>query len=266
MTRPSGTPGTGRGAESAIMTDMELPSLLTRITEDADLMVTAAERAGWDTPVPGLDWDVRTVVVHTGAVHRWAADIVRRALATNETGGSSAFWPAGLTDPDLPGWIRDGAATLVTLLADTPEDLDCFTFQPGVPPRRFWIHRQAHETAVHRLDVELAVGGPVTAFTPAFAQDGLTELVGGFATEPGFATSRTGRLLLDCSDGPSWLVQFGGPRTVTTADVPAGTQADAVVTGSSDALYRWAWNRPGSGAVESGDEGTLASWRSVRIL
>ena len=125
--------------------------------------------------------------------------------------------------------------------------------------------RQAHETAVHRVDVELAAGGPVTPFGSPFAQDGLRELVGGFATEPGFATSRPGRLLLDCTDGPSWLVEFGGPRTQTTSDVPTGTRADAVVTGSSDALYRWAWNRPGSGAVESGDGGTLESWRSVRI-
>lgn len=244
---------------------MELESLLTQITDDADRIVDAAERAGWEAPVPGLEWDVRTVVTHTGAVHRWSADIVRRTLRTNETGGSGAFWPAGLADTERPSWLRDGAAALTTLLAEVPDDLDCFTFLPGIPARRFWIHRQAHETAVHRLDVELAAGGPVTAFSPEFAQDGLAELVGGFATEPGFATSRPGRLLLTCTDGPSWLVTFGGERTRVTRDVPAGTEADAVVSGGSDALYRWAWNRPSPEAVESGDPGAIASWRSVRI-
>ncbi|WP_166442264.1 maleylpyruvate isomerase family mycothiol-dependent enzyme [Nakamurella flava] len=245
---------------------MKPESLLAQITDDADLMVAAAQRAGWDARVPGLEWDVRTVVTHTGAVHRWSADVVRRALPTNETGGSSAFWPDGLPDAELPGWIRDGAHALTTLLGQVTDGLACFTFLPGVPPRRFWIHRQAHETAVHRLDVELAGGGPVTAFAPQFAQDGLTELVGGFATEPGFATSRPGRLLLACTDGPSWLVEFGGERTRTTGDVPADTKADAVVGGDSDALYRWVWNRPSPAAVESGDPGTLASWRAVRIL
>lgn len=249
-----------------MITGMEPQCLLEQISHDADRMLAAAERAGWDARVPGLEWDVRTVVTHTGAVHRWSADIVRRALPSNETGGSSAFWPDGLPDDELPAWIQDGVQALTTLLADTADDLACFTFLPGVPARRFWIHRQAHETAVHRVDVELAAGGPVTAFSPQFAQDGLGEVVGGFATEPGFATSRPGRLLLACSDGPSWLVTFGSERTQTTSGVPADTEADAVISGSSDSLYRWAWNRLAPDAVESGDPATIASWRAVQIL
>ena len=239
--------------------------MLDRIGIDSSVMIDAALRAGWDAPVPGLTWSVRDVVIHTGAVHRWAADVVRRALPTNETGGSRAFRPDGLPDEDVPAWFAEGAADLSAALRSAPSDLACFTFITGVPAHEFWVRRQAHETAIHRADVELAAGGPVTAVAPGFAQDGLAEIVGGFATERGFATSYAGRLLLDATDGPAWLVVFGGERTITRPDVPASTPADAVVRGTSDALYRWAWNRPVPEAEERGDPQTLACWRSVRI-
>lgn len=140
----------------------------------------------------------------------------------------------------------------------------CFTFIPGVAPRSFWIRRQAHETAIHRGDVEAAAGGPVTPVDASFAQDGLGEIVGAFATEPAFATDRKGRLLLDATDGPAWLVTFGAKRNVTASGDLGQTDADAVVRGTSDELYRWAWNRPASVAT-SGDPKVLASWRAVNV-
>ena len=170
---------------------------------EGDRLVTAVRGADLDARVPGLDWDVRTVATHTGAVHRWAADVVRRRLPTNETGGSTAFWPDGLDDADLAGWLADGVAELVRTLADAPADLACFTFVGGVAPRTFWRRRQAHETAVHRADVEATGPEGVTPLAAAFAQDGLAELVGAFATEAGFAASRPGVLLLCPDDGPA---------------------------------------------------------------
>ncbi len=239
--------------------------MLDRISVDGELLLVAAARAGWDTPVPGLAWDVRTVVTHTGAVHRWAADIVRRALPTNETGGSSAFWPTNEADSDLRYWDRQGLDELISELHAVGDDLECFTFIKGVPAREFWVRRQAHETAIHRVDVELAAGGPVTPVDAEFAQDGIAELVDGFATQSRFASTRRGTLLFAASDGPSWLVTFGGYRNQVASDVPGDSPADAVVSGTGDALYRWAWNRAAPEAKEAGSVEILASWREVRI-
>ncbi len=128
----------------------------------------------------------------------------------------------------------------------------------------FWVRRQAHETAIHRADLEAAAGGSVTPVEASFAQDGFGEIIGAFATEPAFATTRAGRLLLDASDGPAWMVTFGGDRNLVASGDLAGTEADAVVRGSSDELYRWAWNRPSSATV-AGDADVLAAWRAVRV-
>lgn len=153
---------------------------------------------------------------------------------------------------------------LVSTLLTAPMSLHCFTFVPGVPSRTFWIRRQAHETAIHRADVQGAAGRPVTAVDVSSAQDGLGELVGAFATEPGFATDHRGRLLLEATDGPGWLVEFGGERNVVTAGVLAGTDVDAVVRGTSDQLYRWAWNRPVR-VETSGNTSVVKAWRAVRV-
>ena len=238
--------------------------LLERLVEEAELLSHTLRRCDPSARVPGLEWDARTVAAHTGAVHRWAADIVARGLATNETGGSAAFMPADVDDALLPDWLDEGAVLLVAELRAAPATLECFTFVPKVAPRLFWTRRQAHETAIHRADLQSAAGSPVTPVGAAFAQDGLGEVVGAFAIEPHFAARRPGRLLLDASDGPAWMVTFGGDRNLVASGDHAGVMADAVVSGSSDELYRWAWNRP-SPAVETGDLDVLASWRAVRV-
>ncbi len=238
--------------------------LLVHLAAEARVLADAASRCAPSAPVPGLRWDAQTVVAHTGAVHRWAADTVARSLATNETGGSAAFAPSVRDVLRLHDWLDEGAAILISTLRSAPAGLRCFTFVPGVPPRTFWIRRQAHETAIHRADVEAAAGGPVTPVAASFAQDGLGEIVGAFATKPAFATDRPGRLLLAASDGPAWLVTFGGQRNVVASGDLGGTDADAVVRGTSDELYRWAWNRPAP-VVTTGDPQTLASWCAVRV-
>jgi uncharacterized protein (TIGR03083 family) len=239
-------------------------TLLAHLGDEARMLADAFKRSDPAAPVPGLDWDVRTVVTHTGAVHRWAADIVARRLATNETGGSIAFWPPDSDDQQLAVWFGEGADALSSTLGAAPPSLTCFTFIPDVAPRTFWIRRQAHETAIHRGDVEAAAGGPVTPVDASFAQDGLSEVVGNFAIEPGFATGLPGRLLLEASDGPAWQVTFGRRGNLVVSGDLAGTDADAVVRGSSDQLYRWAWNRPAIVAT-AGDPEVIECWREVRV-
>jgi len=39
-------------------------------------------------------------------------------------------------------------------LASAPPDLDCLTFLAAPSPLAMWARRQAHETAIHRVDAE----------------------------------------------------------------------------------------------------------------
>lgn len=240
---------------------MQVADHIVHLAAEGPALADAAVRAGWDAPVAGCDWDVRELVTHLGGIHRWAADIVR-------TGGPSGDTEAGVqvgagpADDALDEWFRDGHAALVDTLRAAPADLDCFAFLPAPSPLAFWARRQAHETSMHRADAESA-SGSITPFEPGFAQDGMAEVLNGFARRRRNAIATPGTLALRATDGAAWLVTLGG-ETIEAAESDANVDADAVVTGSSSDLYLWLWNRPAEVTVTGGAE-LAALWRGVRV-
>jgi uncharacterized protein (TIGR03083 family) len=241
---------------------VEIPALVDVLAADGPLLIDAAQRAGWDAVVPGTDWTVRELVTHVGGVHRWAADIVRTSGATFDTAAGDAVG-TGPGDGELAGWFRAGHTALVAALRSAPPDLECATFLPADSPLHFWARRQAHETAMHRVDAEGAAGEP-SAIDTAFAQDGIAEILQGFAPRRARRATTAATLGLVAPDGPSWLITMGDARIecVECAELPA---TDVIVRGTSADLYRWLWNRPAQ-AVVDGDPAAAALWAgAVRV-
>jgi uncharacterized protein (TIGR03083 family) len=242
--------------------DMEVPALLEHLTTDGSLFADAAAHAGWDAPVPATEWNVRQLVTHVGGVQRWAADIVETRSSTGATAAGEAVG-LGPKDAELLEWFLDGHSTLVEALSSAPENLDCFTFLPADSPLHFWSRRQAHEMAIHRLDAQAAAGHDVTTFDREFAQDGIAEVVLGFAARRSNAIERAGTVaLVPTDDGAIWRLTFGGERIA--AERADAAQADATVAGTSSDIYRWLWNRASDLAL-SGDADVAALWRTVRV-
>lgn len=235
---------------------MDVPALLDRLEEDGARLAAAAQRAGWDAPVPATDWNVRELVTHTGGIHRWANDIVTACRNTYQTDAARAVG-TGPDDAELAAWFESGHAQLVRTLRAAPAELECFTFLPADSPRHFWSRRQAHETAIHRADAE-AAGGTVTPFDAAFAQDGMAEMLRGFARRWYTPVPTPATIELDATDGPKWQVTLGDERVeATVTDELTGT--DATVRGTSSELYLWLWNRPSPAQVE-GAENVAKLW------
>jgi uncharacterized protein (TIGR03083 family) len=247
---------------------MDVAEHIDQLAADGPLLAAAADAAGLDARVPSCpDWVVRDLVKHQGGVHRWATGIVTgpRAQAwrvdLDEVVGT---WPA---DDDLLDWFADGHAGLVRALSDASQDLDCWTFLAAPSPLAMWARRQAHETAVHRVDAELAAAGPVTPFPPAFAADGIDELLACFITRPGrgLRADPARSLRVRCDDAPGdWLVGIGPAGTTTTT---SGGYADCLVSGQAEDLYLALWNRwPPDGLVIDGDPAILEFFRDkVRV-
>jgi uncharacterized protein (TIGR03083 family) len=242
------------------MQSVQVPDLIDRLAADGVLLAAAATRAGWDAAVPGTGWDVRALVTHVGGVHRWAADIVATNSAGPDTAAGRAVG-AGPPDDELLDWFVTGHSALVQTLRGARADLDCFTFLPADSALHFWARRQAHETAIHRADAEGAAG-TVTPFEPAFAQDGIAEIVFGFGRRRMDPPPRAGTIALAATDGPSWQISLGGERiTAGRSDEPGG--ADVTVRGRSSELYLWLWNRPSTVIVDG--DGELARVWSERV-
>jgi uncharacterized protein (TIGR03083 family) len=233
------------------------------IQEHANGLGAAAQAAGLDamtTTCPG--WAVRDLVSHIGGVHRWAAGNIAKGRVSEDEAEQMFIAPP---DPALLSWYADGYAALLTTLAEADRDVECFTFLPEITsPLEFWARRQAHETAIHRVDAESAVGA-TPGFDVGFAVDGLDELINGFVRRKGgrLRSDPTVTIAVAPSDAPAaWWIQVGPEGrsiTTTTGEVPP---ADLTLRGPAERLYLLLWNRAGRDHVDViGRDALLDLWR-----
>ncbi|HEY0410568.1 MAG TPA: maleylpyruvate isomerase family mycothiol-dependent enzyme [Candidatus Dormibacteraeota bacterium] len=241
---------------------MEIREHIAVLRREGALLAAAVAASGPDAPVPTCpDWRVRDLVRHVGGVHRWAAAHVAegRARPIADLDAVVAAWPG---DGDLLEWFCEGHARLAATLEEAPPDLDCWSFLPAPSPLAFWARRQAHETAIHRVDAESAAG-MVTRFAPEVAADGIDELVMGFVSRPG------GRLR---SDPPRTLAILptdveAGWRVLIGPDGSCGHRepgdAGCTVRGAASDLHLLLWNRRDTEGIEVlGDAELMERWRS----
>lgn len=248
---------------------METKQHVEALHREGELLAAATEAAGLDAPVPTCpEWTVRDLVAHTGGVHRWAASFVALGRETPMEAAEEqpVMAPPGAGDALLP-WFREGHAALVETLTSAPADLRCWTFMAAPSPLAFWARRQAHETAIHRVDAEGATAGPLTTVAGDFAADGIDELLTGFLPRRGgrFTADPPRRLLVDAVDaGRSWLAEIGPDRIIVSR---VAGPADCVVRGAAPELYLLLWNRRTAGGLDiEGDRGFLDTWRdSVHV-
>lgn len=222
---------------------MEAIDLIDQLRLHGRRLGDVIDGADPDAPVPSCpEWVVRDLVRHIGGVHRWAATYVRDSRLTQidqDLDELVGGWPP---DSELVEWYRAGHESLVLALLEAPADLECWTFLDAPNPLAMWSRRQAHETAIHRVDAELAVGEP-TGFDPDFATDGIDELLSCFITRPGRGPRSPVRRAIEVETtdtGQHWWVTFDEQGCVTTREP---TRADVSASGLASDLYQVVWNR-----------------------
>ncbi|MDO0931004.1 maleylpyruvate isomerase family mycothiol-dependent enzyme [Streptomyces sp. DG2A-72] len=241
---------------------METAEFVRILDREGQSLASAAEDAGTDVKVPTCpDWQVRDLLRHTGMVHRWAAAFVAE--------GHTAYHPDGglpdLDGADLVAWFREGHRYLVDTLSTAAPDVECWHFLPAPSPLAFWTRRQAHETTVHRFDAELARGGTPSEIAPAFAVDGIDELLLAFHARPKSRVRtdepRVLRVRATDTDDAVWTVRLSPePPAATRDDASAAIAADCEISGPAARIYLSLWNRLPFPAVK-GDASLAALWR-----
>ncbi|MGV4986504.1 maleylpyruvate isomerase family mycothiol-dependent enzyme [Streptomyces sp. NRAIS4] len=239
---------------------MNTADLLQTLDQEGRLLAAAAAAAGTDAKVPTCpEWQVRDLLRHTGAVHRWAAGFVADACAEPRPLGDAP----DLDGAELVDWYRDSHRLLVDTLAAAPADVECWTFHPApIPsPLAFWTRRQAHETTVHRYDAEAARGGTASPIAPDFAVDGIDELLRGVhaRSRSRLRTPEPRVLRVRAVDADAvWTVRLTAEPPVTVPH--AAEEADAELSGPADELYLALWNRRPVPTV-TGDRSLADLWR-----
>ena len=232
-------------------------------------MRAAVAAAGPDAAVPTCpEWTVRGLVRHLARVQQWAG----RALVTEPKAGSpQPDEPPGEFD-ELLAWWDEHIEILVNRLTELGPDAPAWVFDSNsADTAAFWARRQAHETAIHRLDAEHALAAsddpgavPTLVYEPEFAADGIDEALAIPLSRRALREGVTvaGTVLVHAADaGRAWLVRLtpGGPLEIGAAE--PGIDADASLVGTADAVYRAVWGRP-STAVRSGELELISSLRA----
>ncbi|MFD0342230.1 maleylpyruvate isomerase family mycothiol-dependent enzyme [Streptomyces sp. NPDC127117] len=244
---------------------MEITDHIKSLAAEGRLLAAAAQEAGTDAAVPTCpQWRVRDLLRHTGMVHRWATAFVVE--------GHTSYHPDG-GEPDLDGpalidWFREGHDLLVDALDGAPAGLECWSFLPAPSPLAFWTRRQAHETAIHRVDAESARGGRPSPVTAAHAVDGIDELLCGLHARPKsrVRTPAPRSLRVRATDADAcWTVHLSPepPRVVRADGAPEEGPVDCELTASAEELYLTLWNRlPLAAVTVSGDAEPARFWRA----
>lgn len=206
-------------------------------------------------------------MLHTGGVHRWARlQLESRSPepVDRDLEELSGGWP---DDDKVDQWFRSGYEQLALTLEDAPAEIEVWSFLPAPSPLAFWARRQAHETAVHRSDVD-AAAGEASSFPPLFAADGVDEMLGGFATR------RSSKLRSDppmtvemeaADAGLVWSLVVGAKgASVDRQPVGSGYDAHCTVRAAASDLYMWVWNRRGDECLDvNGDASFLEHWHDA---
>ncbi|MCF6390196.1 maleylpyruvate isomerase family mycothiol-dependent enzyme [Mycobacterium sp. MBM] len=204
---------------------MDNDALLSRLHDDV-IAIQAIALAGGpdlDRHVPTCPgWTVTELLGHLWTVQAWVRAILRDRMPQ----------PTPDAGPTPVADFIDGLPDFLTAMRAITADEPCWNFGPK--PRRagWWIRRQAHEHAIHRVDLEAALGtGPT--FEPAFAADGVDEVISMFyprqvrleRTAPASETIH----IVAADTGNRWTLGEG--------------EAVASVTADAEALYLALWKR-----------------------
>ncbi|SCK40010.1 TIGR03083 family protein [Streptomyces sp. WMMB 714] len=262
---------------------MENPGFLECLDADFARMKAAASR-DLTAAVPTCPgWTASDLVRHVGEVY------LHKALAMRE-GVEPEPWPPRELAEEEPLTLLDRAHAELTgeFAARRPGDPAGSWYTPDRTVG-FWIRRMAHETAVHRIDAELAAGGPVSETPDGLAVDGVDELLRifvAYAVEEwgeyftAILSGSPGRTYHLRTSGAAWRVRTGpglfaveGGPGASGGDGSGGSAddpADVTVSGAPSALLRWVWNRdaegePGGVAVEGAQEAVDEFRRCVAV-
>lgn len=243
-------------------TDRSAADDVAVIEADAAAMLQAARQGPLDAPVAGCPgWDVARLCGHLGWVHRWATLVVRSG---EEPDLEAIPKPPRPRDAAVE-WFADGVDPLVVALRDAPPNATPWNRWGGERTVAFWARRQAIETAIHRWDVEAAVGeaAPIAA---GLAPAGIDELFDVHLPFRGGAPF-TGSLHLHAADAEGeWTLTGDGSGAVAVQRGHA--KGDAAVRGPASALLLLLWRRipPDTPEVEVfGDPDVLHAWLAAGI-
>jgi uncharacterized protein (TIGR03083 family) len=210
------------------------------VNADGDRLAIVAER-GLQAPVPSCPgWTVRDVVEHT-------AEVFLHKVASMREKAFPDPWPPERGDQPTIPYYRDALDQLLGELTSRDEYELADTWWWDERTVGFWGRRMAHETAIHRVDVELA-HDDVTPIDDELALDGVDEalrrfLAGDWSDDE--IPDQPGTVLQLRSGATTWRVVMEPKAVVAQVQLDRWGElpSDATISGDPPPMYLWLWGR-----------------------
>jgi uncharacterized protein (TIGR03083 family) len=241
--------------------------LLGAIGAEGERLAESAtgQRSDLEVPsCPGLT--LGDTVRHVGSVYRMVLDWLR-------TGARPTAWQR---EPDegqsVEDYLLTGLRAIVDHLAAHDPQATCPTWWPEHPTYGFWDRRLAHETTVHRIDVQGAARIPLDSMAPIAEDllvDGVDEVLSLWFVHRldvlGVAGTRHGRVAVR-TGGRYWIAR-ATPQGTSAWRATPDELADATVSGDPKAVFLWLWGRvPHHLVDQDGDLDAIAQlWALLRL-
>lgn len=256
------------------MAPMDFLRLHDCFHEDLGLARAALAATDPKAPVPTCPgWTAADLAHHLAQVYLHKAECVR-------LGAFPEPWPPERVNPDPIAALDEAAAELEERFAAHPPSHPAATWYQPDQTVGFWMRRMAHETAIHRVDAELAAGIPVAPIPADLALDGIDEILKLFIAYGSMTWREELGDLLDDPDqhhvlitteptdrepARAWTVA-AHPDAVSAVDAdPNEPDAALTVFGRPAAVLRWLWNRPEPDAVHiAGDPLLLVQFKALK--
>jgi uncharacterized protein (TIGR03083 family) len=226
---------------------------IDHVRSDASRMAASAEgQLGADVPsCPG--WTVRDAMEHT-------AEVYRHKIACMREKAFPQPWPPERDAEPTLDYFRRATDDLLTELTSRDSLEFAETWWWDERTVGFWGRRMAHESAIHRVDVELAIED-VSEIDGALAVDGVDEvlrrmLAGDWSDEP--VTGHPGTVVRVETANAAWRIVMEPSAAVASVDRWPDMPVDATVTGEPAYLYLWLWCRgPSDRLAIAGDKAAV---------
>jgi uncharacterized protein (TIGR03083 family) len=240
--------------------------LLEVIGVEGELLATLATSADHDFDVPWCPgMTLGETVRHVGSVYRMVVSWLR-------AGDRPSGWQrVPGEDQSTEDYLREGLRELLDELSAHDAEESCATWWPEHPIYEFWCRRMAHESTVHRVDVQASTGARVEVIAEEVAIDGVDEILTLWFTHrlavQGVKGTRFGRVAVR-TGGRDWIAQA---TPTGTSAWPVGPdeidQVGATVTGDPVNVYLWLWGRRPMWEIhEDGDHDAVAQmWALLRL-
>jgi uncharacterized protein (TIGR03083 family) len=212
------------------------------ISAGSESIATALASAP-DAAVPGCPgWDVDKLALHVGLIYTWAGQQVRERRTSPLEFGSLPRAPEGA---ERVAWLSAAGASVVDALRAAGDDDPAGAWRDRTVTAGFWRRRMAHESTVHGVDADDAVGRS-RALDGGLAIDGIDELMELYLGYAKPDHPPAGRLHLVATDGAAaWTVSavdggLVGGRAPASGSAPGD---EVVVTAPAPELLLVCWGR-----------------------